>query len=122
VTVPDYESMMLPLLRAVEDGQPHRVRDLVRVVADALNVSTLDRVATTRGGGQTQLDSRARWAKVYLARAGLLQTVGRGEVQLTSEGRKVLAESPARVDVAFLSKYPSFRQFRSGTAGQPGRP
>jgi restriction system protein len=112
VSVPDYEAMILPLLRATEDGKPHRVRDLVNEVADRLSVSSAERMEKTRGGGQTQLDSRARWAKVYLTRAGLLESAGRGRVMLTADGRAALAEGPERINVRFLSKYPAFREFR----------
>jgi restriction system protein len=116
VAVPDYETMMLPLLRATDDGRIHQIRDLVLAVADALAVPLVDRSAETRGGGQTQLDSRARWAKVYLVRAGLLESAGHGTVSITKAGREALSEDPARIDVSFLKRYAEFRDFRHRAA------
>ena len=37
--IPDYESIMLPLLRLTKDEQEHRIRDLYGRIADEFGLS-----------------------------------------------------------------------------------
>lgn len=55
------------------------------------------------------------WAVTYLAKAGVLTRVARGQVAITERGKQVVASKPDRVDVAYLRRYPEFEECRTKT-------
>jgi restriction system protein len=112
MSVPDYQSLMLPLLEALADGREHEVRELRDTIAQRLDMTESDREELQPSGKQATYDNRIGWAKTYLDKAGLVRAVRRGVYQITERGQAVVAERPARVDVAFLSRFPEFEEFR----------
>src|SRR5438270_11597083 len=110
--VPDYQSLMLPLLDALADGRDHDVKEVRDSIAKRLGVTDRDREELQPRGKQSTYDNRLGWAKTYLDKAGLVQSVRRGVYQITSAGRDVLRSRPSRIDVAFLSRFPGFDEFR----------
>lgn len=118
MAVPEFQAFLLPLLAATGDGQDHRLRILVPALADTLQLTEEDRARRLASGGQTVAENRVYWAGTYLRKAGLLTSPARGVVSITEEGRRVLESGPSRIDKAFLSKYPSFREFAMGGGGQ----
>jgi restriction system protein len=112
MNIPDYQSLMLPLLGALADGREHLVRDVRESIAATFGLGTAEREALLPSGKQPIFDNRLGWAKTYLAKAGLVLSVRRGVYQITDRGRSVLASKPTRVDVAYLAKFPEFEDFR----------
>lgn len=111
MAVPQYDRMYMPLLECLKDGRPHRMLELCKGIAKQMGLSAQD-VSECRGASRSPVFRyRVSWAKTYLAKAGLVETVQRGVYQITDEGRKVLEERPAPLDNAFLMRYASFREF-----------
>jgi restriction system protein len=111
VTVPDYQSLMLPVLRSVADGKEHRLADVRTVLAEQIGLTDED-LALKIPSGAPVFNSRVHWAVTYLAQAGLLRRPRRGVVELTDRGNEVLAEAPASVDNSLLARYPEFLEFK----------
>ena len=123
MTVPDYQTLMLPLLRLTQDGEDHKVSALVESLADVYDLSEEDRdkrFATD----QRVIYNRTHWAATYLVKAGLLTRAIRGSVLITDRGRAVLSQPPERIDVKFLKQYPEFVAFyvRTSTPGETVQP
>jgi restriction system protein len=116
-TVPDYQSLMLPVLRAAAAGE-RRIGAVVQGLAEELGLSEAARAALLASGRQTIFANRVHWAKTYLAKAGLVEATKRGHFRLTQRGADVLAASPERIDNRFLSRFEEFRQF-SDRSAQP---
>ena len=116
-TVPDYQSLMLPVLRAAAAGE-RRIGAVVQSLAEELGLSEAARAALLASGRQTIFANRVHWAKTYLAKAGLVEATRRGHFRLTQRGADVLAASPERIDNRFLSRFEEFRQF-SDRSAQP---
>ena len=95
--------MMLPLLEAIADGVEHPNAKIADAIAVRLGVSVEDRQLMLPSGQQTIFKNRVAWAKVYLKKAGLLQSPKRGTFQITVAGQEVLNEKPAKITVKFLS-------------------
>ncbi len=108
--VPDYQSLMLPVLRAAAGGE-QRIGAVAQRLADDLGLSEAARAALLASGRQTIFANRVHWAKTYLAKAGLVEATKRGHFRLTSRGADVLASNPDRIDNRFLSRFEEFRQF-----------
>jgi len=111
MAVPDYQSLMLPLLKIAGVGTGDlRSREVIERLADALRLSEEDRNALLPSGRKTYFYDRAQWAKTYMAKAQLLENVRRGYFRVTDRGRQVLARNPERIDNAFLAQFPEFRE------------
>ena len=112
MAIPDYETLMLPLLKIAGDGQEHRISDIVDQLARDFELTEEERRQFLPSGKQTTFANRVHWAKTYLAQAGLLEATKRAHFRITDRGRKVLAESPLRIDNEYLSQFAEFMQFR----------
>lgn len=102
---------MLPLLQHIADGQIHAIRDVTQRIAGHFALTEEERATLVPSGQQTYISNRVGWARSYLKKAGLIESPGRGKVQITSEGRKVLVESPVMIDCKYLKRYPEFVEF-----------
>lgn len=116
MAVPDFQSLMLPLLKMTVDDKEHSLTEAVERLAHEFHLSDHDREETLKSG-QTRLYNRVAWTSTYLRKAGLLRATAPGRFQLTERGRQVLAGAPEAIDIAFLeSRFPEMLQFRKGSA------
>jgi restriction system protein len=111
--IPDYQSIMLPLLRAVGDEKEHSIRSIIEDLAVSFDLSESERRELLPSGQQEVFGNRVGWARTYLKKAGLVESPKRGEVRITERGNKVLDSKPNRINVQFLEQFPEFIQFRS---------
>ncbi|MFT8679090.1 winged helix-turn-helix domain-containing protein [Gluconacetobacter sp.] len=110
MAVPDYQSLMLPVLRLAATGI-RRVPEVAEVIADEFALTPEDRAALLPSGTQKLLPNRVHWARTYLMKAGLLSSPARGQFTITPTGRDLLASNPATITRAMLAQYPSFVSF-----------
>ena len=120
MTIPDYQSLMLPLLKIAAGGET-RIPDVETRVADQFGLTAEEREELLPSGRQKVLSNRLHWAKLYLSRAGLVDLPARGRFVASGEGRALLARNPPRIDLDLLETYPAFRAFYHG-AGAPADP
>jgi restriction system protein len=113
MAIPDYQTIMLPLLRFASDGREHRFRDAVERLASEFEITDEERAELLPSGTAPLFDNRVGWARTYLKQAGLLLSPKRGLFKITESGRALLAENPRQIDVALLDRYEPFREFRS---------
>jgi restriction system protein len=113
MAVPDFQSLMLPLLKIAGDGQPHSLAEAREVLATEFGLTQADRDELLPSGNQAKFSNRVAWAKSYLQQAGLLASPKRGYFQILPRGEKVLVSSPSRIDIKFLEQYPEFVEFRT---------
>jgi restriction system protein len=112
MAVPDYQSLMLPVLKSISDGQERRVGDCVEKVAANLNLTQEDMDALLPSGKQAIVYNRIAWAIAYMKRAELIEATRRGHFKITQQGKEVLAENPDRIDNQFLSRFSKFKEWR----------
>ena len=110
--LPTYDSLYMPLLRALADGEVRTNREIGARIASELDLSP-DQLQETLTSGRSIFTDRVSWACTYLKKAGLVESVKRGHHRLTQEGQAVLTAPPPVLDNRFLSRYPSFQEFRS---------
>lgn len=108
--IPDYQSLMLPVLRAAKQAEV-RIGDVIVNLASDLGLSEAVRNALLASGRQTIFANRVHWAKTYLAKAGLVETTRRGHFRTTPRGHEVLIAAPDRIDNRFLARFEEFRAF-----------
>jgi restriction system protein len=113
--IPDFQTLMLPLLKLCADGAEHSKQDAVPALAKAFDLSEEDLAELLPTGRQGKFDNRVGWTKSYLKQAGLLEFTKRGVFRITELGRQVLAENPERIDVKYLDRFEGFKAFRTGS-------
>ena len=123
--IPNYQSLMLPILQALADGSDTTLSELRERVAACIGL-TDEEIAELLPSGQTRFAARIQWARLGLNRAGLLQMVSRGVYRLTPVGKELLAQNPERIDDKFLyDEYAIFAIWKDGMrerAQQPEKP
>jgi len=118
MNIPDYQTLMLPLLKRVADGQEHSFPELVEALATDSKLTEADRRELLPSGGQFVFDNRVGWARTYMKKAGLLSAPKRGIVQITERGRTLLEANPKRIDNKVLREFPEFLEFQGSKAAQ----
>jgi restriction system protein len=113
MAIPNFRSFMLPLLKLSADGNTHSLREAVQSLALEFQLSDAEISETLPSGRSTTIYNRIAWAATYLRKAGLLNSSGRGQFQITKLGLDVLANPPKRFDDEFLGQYEGFVEFRA---------
>jgi restriction system protein len=88
VTIPDYQTVMLPLLRLAADGQELSLRGSIERLADEFGLSEDERKELLPSGSQATFDNRVGWARTYMKKAGLVDSPRRGHFRITQRGRQ----------------------------------
>ena len=113
VAIPDYQTLMLPVLKLAADGAEHKFSHAVELLAEEFSLSTEERNELLPSGSQAVFNNRVGWARSYLKQAGLLSSPKRGFFTITPKGAALLAKNPERVDISILEQYPEFLEFRN---------
>ena len=113
MAIPDFQTMMRPVLVAIDGDEPRSTAQIRDEIATTLNISNEDRLVMLPSGKQKLFTNRVAWAITHMAQAGLLTRPERGRYLLSKRGKKVLQEHPDRVDLQVLQQFPEYQDFRS---------
>lgn len=101
--IPDYQSLMLPLLQLCADGNEHRFSIAVEALAVQHALTPEERKTLLPSGRAPLFQNRVGWARFYLKKSGLISAPRYGYFTITNAGRDVIAKKPPRIDGAFLA-------------------
>ena len=118
MAMPDYQSVLMPLLKIAGDGQTHKFSDACDFLAQHFNISTEELKELLPSGKYPKFKSRVGWAKTYLNKAGLIEYPNRGTFAITQRGQDVLNSGIEKIDNAFLQQYPEFLEFVKGSTSK----
>jgi restriction system protein len=113
MAVPDFQTLMLPVLKQFTDGKEKSPSDIRAPIASEFKLSPEDLAIMLPSGRQSTFSNRVAWALGYLKQADLLRSSRRAHYDLTDRGRDVLRSPPVRIDIPFLEQYPDFQAFRA---------
>ena len=108
MAIPDFQSIMLPLLRFSGDSKEHSIREAVDFLATEFQLSDEELRELLPSGQQETFANRVNWAKTYLKKAGLIHSTRRGYFQISERGISDLQNCPSRIDIKFLRQYREF--------------
>lgn len=111
--IPDFQSLMRPLLQAHADGKEHINRDLVSQLAEQFTLSDEDRRELLPSGVARVFDNRIGWAKSHISQAGLITAPRRAISVISERGREALLHHPERIDLRVLNGFEEYREFRN---------
>ena len=112
MAIPDFQTIMLPLLQLSSDGKVHYIHDAVNRLAEEFALTEEERTKLLPSGQQPIFYNRVGWSRTYLKKAGLLEDPKRGYFQITDRGREILEDNPSRIDMKFLRQFPEYIEFR----------
>jgi len=111
--IPDFQSLMRPLLEAHADGKERLNRDLVAQLADQFGLTEDERREMLPSGGARLFDNRIGWAKSHITQAGLLMSPRRAISVITDRGREALRHNPERINLRVLNGFEDYRELRN---------
>jgi len=113
MAVPDYQSVMLPLLKFAEERKTEiSTDDAVEALATSLSLTEDDLKEMLPSGLQRTFVNRIGWATTYMKKANLLEATRRGYYRITPRGQELLRKKPASINVKTLKQYPEFLEFQ----------
>ena len=113
MAVPDYQSIMLPLLQfAAKKGNETSTSEAVGALAKGLGLNEDDLKEMLPSGIQSTFLNRVGWSSTYMKKAGLLEATRRGFYQITDRGIDLLKKQPKTINVKLLKQYPDFLEFQ----------
>ena len=117
MSIPKHNQMYLPFLSFLGDGQDHAISEVVKHLAQEMGVTDEERKEMLPSGLTSKFGSRVGWTRTYLGKAGLLETVKRGVLVISNEGKRVLSSNPPVLDDDYLMQYEGFREFKTPSSG-----
>lgn len=113
MAIPDFQSIMRPLLELHGDGEQHLNKDLLNKLAEQFKLTAEDRKTMLPSGRSKMFDNRVGWAKSYLSNAGLIESPKRSVSLITARGMELLREHTGSINLNFLlTHFPTLKQFR----------
>lgn len=116
--IPDFQSLMLPLLKLSSDENIHYIHNAVSMLARKFDLTEEEQSKLLPSGQQPIFYNRVGWARTYLKKAGLLEDPKRGYFRITDRGKNVLESNPPKIDMNFLRQFPEFVKFRESSRGE----
>ena len=111
--IPDYQSIMLPLLEHISDGREYKMRNVTDALAVKFGVTEEEQKELLPSGAAPVFYNRTAWAKTYLKKAGLIDSPKQGIVTISKRGLEVLKKRPSKIDVKFLKQFSEFLEFQN---------
>ena len=108
MAIPDFQSIMLPLLKFLADRQEHPKNEVVEALAKHFKLTDAELTQMQPSGRNYVFDNRTAWARNYLNKAGLVDSPRWGYWQISDEGLKILKDV-AEINIKFLLKIPRFK-------------
>lgn len=118
MAVPDFQDLMLPILRLAADGSEHTSAEVAEMLSQQFQLNDHELNELLPSGRQSRFANRVGWATTYLRKTQLIEGTGRGRFRITERGKTVVRESPARVDLKYLERFPELASFRGDLSSE----
>jgi len=117
--IPDFQSLMLPIMKIAGDGAEHRGHELRQRIGEQLGLTEEERKQLLPSGSQPVFTNRIAWARSHLTMAGLLEKTGKGRFRITQRGKEALSSNPSTINMQFLLQFPEYAEARSRSKTDP---
>jgi len=112
MAIPDFQSILLPLLQIFDDDKEHSVHELLEKLAKHFSLTEQELNVLLPSGKQSTFYNRVGWARTYLSKSGLLEMTHRPYYRITEQGKQILNSKPTRIDMKYLQQFPGYVEFR----------
>lgn len=111
--IPDYQTVMLPLLQLTADQKEHSMQDATDTLAVQFELSEKEIMQLLPSARKRIFYDRVGWALTYLKKAGAITAPRRGRFEISQRGLDILKDPPDRISVSFLERFAEFVEFRT---------
>lgn len=111
--IPDFQTLMYPLLSFLKDEKPHSLQDVMIALADQFKLTEEELKIKVPSGQMGLFKNRVGWATSYLKNSGLIYYPQRGVYQLTEIGKNVLSENIDYINIAYLKQFDGYKNWQS---------
>ena len=111
--IPDYQAIMLPLLKFLGDKKERFVDEAIDHISRLYSLTIEEKRQLLPSGKQSIIANRVGWGKTYLVKAGPVEATRRGYFRITERGNEVLRKNPSEINVKYLEQFPEFVRFRA---------
>jgi restriction system protein len=115
--IPDYQSLMLPVLKFLSDRKEHPVAEARKQIATELKLSDEELSERLASDTTTVFMNRIGWAVQYLKAAAAIRSMRRGVYEITDRGASLLQSHPNEITAKALRQFPEFAEFEGKTNG-----
>lgn len=117
MAIPDFQSIMLPLLKFCANGQEYTNREAIDTLAKEFGLTEDEQKQLLPSGQQCVFDNRVAWARAHMKMAGLLENMSRGIFRITNRGSELLKQAPSEVNLRVLREFPEYIEARDRNQG-----
>ncbi len=122
MAIPDFQSIMLPMLKAIEDGKEYAFRDVVETLSHHFGVTEEERQQLLPSGRAPLFYNRVGWAKSYLKKAALIEQTKYSCFRITNRGKQVVSSKPTSITMKFLEQFPEYLASRENQNSESSQP
>jgi len=112
MTIPDFQSIMLPLLKFCSDGKEHTNREALDTLAQEFSLTEEEQKELLPSGQQCVFDNRVAWARAHMKMADILENTSRGVFRITERGQEIMKQNPQEINLRFLRQFPEYEAAR----------
>lgn len=121
MAIPDFQTLMLPLLELLKDGNPVKLSEMVEIMSDKYNLTEEERNEWLPSRLQKTMYNRVAWAKQYLKNSELIESPEKCSFKITQKGIEILKENPQKIDLRFLKNLDNENQLNAQTEIEDNR-
>lgn len=125
MSIPDFQSIMRPLLEHLADGKAKSNRETLDCLSKQFHLSTDELAELLPSGQQSVFTNRIAWAKAHLKNAGLVSSPTRGQYQITTRGLESLQDNKRPINLKYLKQFKEYsygRVANTKSAEEPSKP
>ena len=104
--VPTTNQLLRPFLEFCSDKKTHSLKEAIEYLGNEFELSQSELAEKQPSGRQTKFEKRVGWARYYLGKAGLLQTIDHGyksgHFKITNLGLKLLSNDKIIITISNL--------------------
>jgi restriction system protein len=112
--VPDFESIMLPVLQFLSDDKSHPLQEVLESTASHFKLTEEELRQRVPSGQQPLFRNRVAWAISYMKNAGLIEYPSRGVYKITGIGKSVVEKTPERINIPYLKTFEAYKSWQKG--------
>ena len=114
MTVPNYQSLMFPLLAFCNDSKEHNAQEAIDALAIQFQLTATEKNELLPSGKQTRFANRLGWARTYLKKAKLIESTARGKFKITERGKQFLKTNhDQKISAKDLEQFAEYLEFKN---------
>ncbi|MGR8933268.1 MAG: restriction endonuclease [Gammaproteobacteria bacterium] len=114
MAIPDFQTIMRPLLEHLADGSVKSNSETIDALSKYFQLTDKELAELLPSGQQAVFVNRIAWAKAHLKKAGLLESPSRGRYKITSRGLEAVVQNDLKINLRYLKQ---FEEYSYGNAG-----